>query len=267
VPVDAIIEPESPIRTTVTEEGMEELLESIRVHGLLVPVVVVPEGERFRLVCGRRRVLCARALGMPLVPAVVRREGAEWRAWAAVAENRLREEVSAVEEGQWLAGELASRGCTGAELARSLGVTEQWLISRVEITEWPGDVVQALGARLISFAVAREFARIGDDVERGRCVACGVHSGCTSRQAAEWRRAWERGAGLRDVAAEGERSGAGAGGVPAVSVECGACGVDIEAGEGREVMVCAVCAQAIARLRSGVRDGAQVDEEDGEHGA
>src|SRR6516165_8048172 len=51
---------------------IDDLLESIRKHGVLVPLVVVPEPETYELISGHRRLACARALGLADVPCEVR---------------------------------------------------------------------------------------------------------------------------------------------------------------------------------------------------
>jgi ParB family transcriptional regulator, chromosome partitioning protein len=53
------------------EEEIEQLTESIAKEGILVPVVVYPEGDGYRLIDGERRWRCARDLGLETIPAVV----------------------------------------------------------------------------------------------------------------------------------------------------------------------------------------------------
>lgn len=62
--------PKNP-RIYFTQEDMDRLTESIDRKGILVPVVVYPEGERYVLIDGERRWRCATALGLPTIPAVV----------------------------------------------------------------------------------------------------------------------------------------------------------------------------------------------------
>lgn len=51
---------------------MDELVESIRVHGILSPLLARPKGEGYELVSGHRRRLAAQKLGLPTVPVLVR---------------------------------------------------------------------------------------------------------------------------------------------------------------------------------------------------
>ena len=54
------------------DAAMDELVESIRVHGILSPLLARPKGEGYELVSGHRRRLAAQKLGLPTVPALVR---------------------------------------------------------------------------------------------------------------------------------------------------------------------------------------------------
>ena len=54
------------------DAAMDELTESIRVHGILSPLLARPKGEGYELVSGHRRRLAAQKLGLPTVPVLVR---------------------------------------------------------------------------------------------------------------------------------------------------------------------------------------------------
>ena len=54
------------------DTAMDELVESIRVHGVLSPLLARPKGEGYELVSGHRRRLAAQKLGLPTVPVLVR---------------------------------------------------------------------------------------------------------------------------------------------------------------------------------------------------
>ena len=54
------------------DAAMDELVESIRVHGVLSPLLARPKGDGYELVSGHRRRLAAQKLGLPTVPVLVR---------------------------------------------------------------------------------------------------------------------------------------------------------------------------------------------------
>ncbi|GIW88111.1 MAG: hypothetical protein KatS3mg108_2435 [Isosphaeraceae bacterium] len=73
------------------ETECEDLLDSVAERGILVPLVVTPEGDGFELLSGHRRLACARRLGLGVVPCLVRKvaRGAPREA-AVLAYNRQR---------------------------------------------------------------------------------------------------------------------------------------------------------------------------------
>lgn len=192
IPVDSIKKSRHGLRTIGSEEGLAELRSSIATRGVLVPVVVEETEGGYRLIAGTRRVLCAEALGLATIPAEVVMADDEWKAWATVAENRLREAVNAYDEAVFIEAEIERMGIDQKRMAAVLAVSEAWISKRLAILRWPEDVRGPLIEGLMTFAVARELAGIGDEPERRQAVKSAVGAGCTARQAAEWRRNWQR---------------------------------------------------------------------------
>jgi ParB family chromosome partitioning protein len=87
-------------RERFTDEAMKTLIESIREHGLMQPIVVRPAAGGFELVAGERRLRAAKALGLERVPAIVKkldnRQSAEW----ALIENLQREDLNPLERAR-----------------------------------------------------------------------------------------------------------------------------------------------------------------------
>jgi len=189
IPVDSVQVPGDRLRKLVDSVALAELTQSIRVHGVLVPITVADAGEHYELVCGYRRLLAVRELALAEIPAVIVERGGAWRQWATLTENKVREPVNAVDEALWFQSIVESTPTSQHEVARNLGVSPEYLSQRLGVLRWPGEVRAALAESLISFAVAREIAAIGDEQWRAQALKAAVFSGCTARQAAEWRRA------------------------------------------------------------------------------
>jgi len=245
LPLDLIQLEEKPLRTLMTDAGMEELRASIREHGVLVPVSVVTAGEAFRLVAGLRRVIICRSLGMASIPALVGEMSESEINWARFAENRVREEVSPLDEGLYIVEWLNRETVTQSEIAAALDVSEAWVSQRVGILRWPEEIQGSLGRRAISFGVARELAGIENVRRRKHFLRFAELGGCSVRQAGEWRRQAARAAALEGemggAEAEPERPGGGA-----VEDEgCFICSRPIGLAGGRYLMVCESCLERI----------------------
>lgn len=192
IAVDSIKKARPGLRTIASEQGLTELRSSIATKGVLVPIVVEETDGGYRVIAGMRRVLCAESLGLATIPAEIVTASEEWKAWATMAENRLREAVNAYDEATFIDGEIERLGIDQKRMAEVLGVSEAWISKRLGILKWPEDVRGPLIEGTLSFAVARELAGIGDEPERRQAVKSAVGAGATARQAAEWRRNWLR---------------------------------------------------------------------------
>lgn len=245
IALDAIEFAKSSLRSLCKPDKMEELRSSIKKNGVLVPIVVREEEKVFVLIAGTRRVMAARAAGLTVIPAVIVPSDARWEKWATVAENMLREPVNAIDEGRYCAEQMEELGITQKEVAELLDVSESWVHQRMRILNWPDEVKAGLVQGEIEFAVGRELAYIKDKASRKVAVHQARVSGCTARQAVEWRKAADEQAEMQE--------GHGVNGGFVVTDEpeqpsqklCDFCEQDL-AGEGFEVLtICKVCLRIV----------------------
>lgn len=250
IALDSVEVREERVRQTGSVEAMEGLKGSIREKGMLVPIVVVEEGEGYRLIAGSRRVLCARSLGLVRVPAMIVEAEQEWLEWAALAENREREALNAYDEARYVFGLVTGRAGSQSEVARVLGVSESWVSQRLAILDWPDDVKEALVERKIPYAVGRELAAITADDDRAMYVHQAAVSGCTARQAVQWRKSWEASLARPEqlpVQSESEKP------PPPVSIVPSRCYLCGQSGGGVRYLgieLCEVCLQSLSDVRA-----------------
>ena len=86
-------------RSDFDDAQMAELTESVRLHGIISPLTLAPDGAGgFTIIAGERRYRAAKAAKLQAVPAQVR-DGDEASLMLAVAENVIRADLTPVEEG------------------------------------------------------------------------------------------------------------------------------------------------------------------------
>jgi ParB family chromosome partitioning protein len=115
-------------------EHVKALAGSIKLQGMLVPVVVRNDDEGFELVAGFHRIAAARSLGRNVVPVVVR-EAVNEDADRAV-ENIARKQLNPYDEARAVKAML-DRGLTEDGAAQALGWPKQRVTARVKILELP----------------------------------------------------------------------------------------------------------------------------------
>lgn len=243
--LDAVLLPESPLRVLTSKKKLAELVKSVKERGVLVPILVVQLKEGFKVIAGLRRVLAAREAGLLRVPALIVQEDEEWQAWATFAENILREEVNAFDEGRYITLLMATMEKSQHEIGVLLGMSDAWVSERLRIVEWPGDVREGLIQGRIGFSVGKELSRIADDGTRAMYVRQALTSGCSPAQAYQWRQEWEREqAARKSISARGllERTASAVG---SAVTKCTLCERDTPTEKLRELFACETCVQAI----------------------
>ena len=111
--------PEQP-RKHFGEKEQKELEESIRVHGIIQPLILVKEGEYYKIVAGERRYRAAMGAGLQSVPAIVKQLTAQNIREISLIENLQRENLNAIEEAEAL-----------KELAELYNLTQEALAARI----------------------------------------------------------------------------------------------------------------------------------------
>ena len=130
-------------RRDMSDEGLDELAASIRVHGLLQPVLVRPdpaEAERFQIIAGERRWHAVQRAGLHEIPVTVRQlDDAEAMA-ASLIENLQRQDLNAIEEAEGLKRLSAEFGITQDNLARSVGKSRSHVTNTLRLLSLPAGV-------------------------------------------------------------------------------------------------------------------------------
>jgi ParB family transcriptional regulator, chromosome partitioning protein len=97
LPVDLIVPNPYQPRTAFPEEALRELADSIRLSGVLQPVLVRRADGKYQLVAGERRIRAAKLAGLQAVPAVIRDLSDRETLELAVTENVMRENLNPIE--------------------------------------------------------------------------------------------------------------------------------------------------------------------------
>jgi len=176
VPADAIAvtgidaNPWQP-RSVVDDAALEELSDSLREHGLVQPIVVRTQGDRYQLIAGQRRLAAARRLGWETVPARVLEVDDRQMAEIAIVENLQRRDLDPLEKAASFKQYLANWQCTQEELAKRLSINRSSVANLIRLLELPEKVQGMLRAGSISMGHARALLPVGDEQEQERLAA------------------------------------------------------------------------------------------------
>jgi len=156
LPVSAIAPNARQPRQVFDEEALDELTVSIREVGFLQPIVVREiGGGSFELVMGERRWRAAQALGLDLIPAIVRDTRDDEMLRDALLENIHRANLNPLEEAAAYQQLLEEFGATHEELARRIGRSRPQISNTIRLLNLPGTVQKRVAAGVLSAGHAR----------------------------------------------------------------------------------------------------------------
>lgn len=167
-------------RQVFDEESLEELKVSIQEVGFLQPIVVreVPGGGAFELVMGERRWRAAQALGLDMIPAIVRDTRDDAMLRDALMENIHRANLNPLEEAAAYQQLLEEFGATHEELARRIGRSRPQISNTIRLLNLPGGVQRRVAAGVLSAGHARALLSLEEadqqEVLATRIVAEGL---------------------------------------------------------------------------------------------
>jgi len=175
--------PQQP-RSVFDEEGLAELVHSIREFGLMQPIVVRPlprpQGDlRYQLVMGERRWRASQEAGLTAIPAIVRETADGDMLRDALLENIHRVQLNPLEEAAAYAQLLEEFGVTHDELASRLGRSRPVVTNTIRLLRLPVAVQRRVAAGVLSAGHARALLALeaGSDAQdalAARIVAEGL---------------------------------------------------------------------------------------------
>lgn len=143
-------------RRRFDDDGLEELSRSIKETGILQPVLVTRDGDRFRILAGERRVRAARLAGLTRVPVLVK-EGLEDRdhLLLALIENVQRRDLTAMEEADAYWHLKDKFGMTQEEIAERVGKDRTTVANAMRLLKLPAEIRAQVEDGLLSAGHAR----------------------------------------------------------------------------------------------------------------
>jgi len=162
VRIDEIIPNRFQPRLTFNESELQSLAESIKMHGIIQPLVLRRIGEKFEIIAGERRYKASVMAGLTTVPAVIMNIDDQKSAEVAIVENLQRKNLTAIEEAQSYKKLLDKGYLTQEELANKMGVTQPTIANKLRLLNLTEAAQQALLKNQISERHARSLLAIAN---------------------------------------------------------------------------------------------------------
>ena len=131
-------------RQHFAEKELTELAYSIRLHGILQPLVVAPDGESYHLIAGERRLRAAKLAGLSHVPVHIRTTEQQHHYELALIENIQRSDLSPIEEAIGYQKLLTDFNLSQEELAKRVGKSRSKIANLLRLLQLPANMQRAL---------------------------------------------------------------------------------------------------------------------------
>ena len=152
---DIDVDPHQP-RKTFESEALENLSQSIMEHGVLQPIVVLPNGiGRYTIIAGERRFRAARMAGLSEIPAIVKEVSTQQAKEIALIENLQREDLDAVEVALGYKSLMESFHLTQDEISKKLSIPRSSVANSLRILNLPQSVLDLVKGGELSLGHAK----------------------------------------------------------------------------------------------------------------
>ena len=174
--------PEQP-RRAFEPDALAALGESIRLHGLLHPIVVQREGDTYSLVAGERRLRAAQLAGVSSIPAIVRpaAESSRHQLEMALTENLLRTDLNPMEEAAAYARLSDAFGLTHEAIALRLGRSRSGISNAIRLLDLPAPVQEAVADSRLTASHARALLVLPLAADQEAVAALAIAEGLNVR--------------------------------------------------------------------------------------
>ncbi|MCE5313849.1 MAG: ParB/RepB/Spo0J family partition protein [Armatimonadota bacterium] len=193
-------------REAMNDEKFQDLVNSVRVHGVLQPIVVRSKGDgEYELVAGERRLRAATAAGLVRIPAIVRELTNEQSLEVALIENIQREDISAIDAAIAYKRLCDEFGLSQEDIAFGVGKSRSTVANTMRLLNLPPEVCSHLKGGRISEGHARAILSVDGEDDQITCARQIVESGLSVREAERLAREWTKTRSSRSIRANVSR--------------------------------------------------------------
>jgi ParB family transcriptional regulator, chromosome partitioning protein len=202
LPLDLLQRGRYQPRTDLRQETLEELANSIRVQGVIQPIVVRPlevtaqgEPQRYEIIAGERRWRAAQLAGLTEIAAVIRHIPDEAAIAVALIENIQRENLNPLEEARALSRLINEFQMTHLQAAEAVGRSRAAVSNLLRLLELPNEVCALVDKRELEMGHARALLGLANRRQQTEVGALVAKKGISVRETEALVRRMQRPAG------------------------------------------------------------------------
>lgn len=162
IALDKIDRNEEQPRKNFDENSMMELVNSIRIHGIITPIILVAKGDRYMIIAGERRWRAARRAGLKTIPAIVRNYTKEQIREISLIENIQREDLNPIETANAIKQLMVECDYTQEQVAERIGKSRTVVTNTIGLLTLPQQVIDMIASGRLSAGHAKVLISLDD---------------------------------------------------------------------------------------------------------
>lgn len=180
--IDKILPNPYQPRVDFSHQELEDLILSIKEHGILQPLVVTKNDDGYELIAGERRLRAAKMAELQKVPVIIREADKQQKLELALIENIQRHNLNALEEAEAFKRLMDEFNLTQEEVAKKVGKSRPVVANALRLLSLPEEVKQAIRNRKITASHARSIAGLSGQKEQLKMLADILSKGLSVHQ-------------------------------------------------------------------------------------
>lgn len=189
-------------RGVITPDSLEELVDSIKEHGILEPLVAAQTPAGFQLIAGERRWRAARVAGLKQVPVIIKQTTPRGMLEMAIVENVQRSDLNPVDRAKAFERLQTEFKLTPSEIARKISKSPAYVSNTLRMLRLPDALTDGLLAGLISEGHARALAAIENPRDMVEAYKIVLRENASVRRAEELARRFKNASGQKVTASD-----------------------------------------------------------------
>jgi len=173
------VNPHQP-RTEFNEKALNELVLSIKEHGVIQPLIVTQTmGGGYELIAGERRLRASKLAGLKKIPAIIRSAKESEKLELSLIENIQRHDLNSIEKAKSYKKMIDEFDMTHETAANRLGISRAQFSNTIRLLNLPADVQQGLVTKKISLGQAKVLLEIKDENKQKQFFNRATQNGMT----------------------------------------------------------------------------------------
>lgn len=172
--------PDQP-RKIFDDEALQELANSIKIHGVIQPIIVKEVEGRYVIIAGERRWRASRLAGMKTIPCVIKNYSEQEISEIAIIENLQREDLNPIESAKAIKNLIQQYNLTQDEVADKIGKSRPAVANTLRLLALPEQIITLVEQNKLSAGHARTLLAIDNTAKQKEIAIAIIEKGLTVR--------------------------------------------------------------------------------------